>query len=172
MDLTIESLKIHVRSLGTIRLSDSTKSDPSAEKTAPAAMSDSSVGSSSEVNSPVSFTPMENIEDTIEELEEIMENLDLGEPSGDFMICYNNTSDKSTDTWKSGLELHEDDQTIFSSFNSKIDHRYQVFAIIGDNSEEFNNNNNPVLNLANVTRGANHLEEGDTAYSLATRAKF
>jgi hypothetical protein len=47
-----------------------------------------------------------------------------------------------------------------------------VFAIIGDNSEEFNNNNNPVLNLANVTRGANHLEEGDTVDSLATRAKF
>jgi hypothetical protein len=63
-------------------------------------MSESSVGSSSEVNSPVSFTPMENIGDTLEELDEIMENLDLGEPSGDIMICCNSTSDKSTDTWK------------------------------------------------------------------------
>jgi hypothetical protein len=43
-----------------------------------------------------------------------------------------------------------------------------VFAIIGDNSEEFDNNNNPVLNLANITRGANHLA-GDTTDSLATR---
>jgi hypothetical protein len=46
-----------------------------------------------------------------------------------------------------------------------------VFAIIGDNSEEFDDNNNPVLNPTNVTRGANHLAEGDTADSLATRAK-
>jgi hypothetical protein len=134
-------------------------------------MSESSVGSSSEVNLPVSFTLMENIGDTIEELNKIMENLDLGEPSGDFMICCNSTSDKSTNTWKTGLELHEDDQTIFSSFSSKINHQHQVFAIIGDNSEEFDDNNNPVLNPANVTRGANHLAERDTADSLATRLK-
>jgi hypothetical protein len=87
------------------------------------------------------------------------------------MICYNSTSDKSTDTWKTGLELHEDGQSIFSSSSSKINHQYQVFAIIGDNSEEFDDNNNPVLNPANVTRGANHLAEGDIADSLATRAK-
>jgi hypothetical protein len=100
-----------------------------------------------------------------------MENLNLGEPSGDFMIYCNITSDKSTVTWKIGLELHEDDQAIFSSFSSKINHQYQVFAIIGDNLEEFDDNNNPVLNPTNVTRGANHLAEGDTADSLATRAK-
>jgi hypothetical protein len=87
------------------------------------------------------------------------------------MICRNSTSDKSTDTWKTGLELHEDDQTIFSSFSNKINHQYQVFAIIGDNSEEFDDNNNPILNPANITRGANHLAEGDTADSLATRVK-
>jgi hypothetical protein len=46
-----------------------------------------------------------------------------------------------------------------------------VFAIIGDNSEEFDNNNNPVLNPANITRGANHLAEGDTADYLTTRVK-
>jgi hypothetical protein len=114
---------------------------------------------------------MENIGDTTKELDEIMENLELGEPSGDFMICCNSTSDKSTDMWKTGLELHEDDQTIFSSFSSKINHQYQVFAIIGDNSEEFYDNNNPVHNPTNVTRGANHLAEGDTANPLATREK-
>jgi hypothetical protein len=68
-------------------------------------------------------------------------------------------------------ELHEDDQTIFSSSSSKINHQYQVLAIIGDNSEEFDDNNNPILNPANITRGANHLAEGDTADSLTTRAK-
>jgi hypothetical protein len=171
MDLMIGSLNFHVGSLVTTRLSDPTRSVPSAEKTASAAISKSLVGSSSDVKSLVSFKTMENIEGTIEELDEIMENLDLGEPVGDFMICCNSTSDKSTDTWKTGLELHEDDQTIFSSPSSKINQQYQVFAIIGENSEEFDENNNPILNPANLTRGANHLAEGDTADSLATRAK-
>jgi hypothetical protein len=40
-------------------------------------MSKSSVGSSSEVNSPVSFATMENPEGKIEELDETMRNLDL-----------------------------------------------------------------------------------------------
>jgi hypothetical protein len=69
------------------------------------------------------------------------------------------------------LELYEDDQTIFSSFSSKINHQYQVFDIIGDNLEEFDDNNNPILNPANVTMGANHLAKGDTAASLTMRAK-
>jgi hypothetical protein len=101
-----------------------------------------------------------------------MENLDLGDQSKDFMICCDSVSDKSTDTWKTGLELHEDNQTTLSSYNNKFDNQYQVLAIIGENSEEFNDNNNAVLNPANVTRGANHLAEGDTADSLANRAKI
>jgi hypothetical protein len=111
MDLTIGSLHFRVGSLGSIRLSNPTKSDPSAGKTVTMAISESSVGSSSEVNSPVSFTTMENIEDKIKELDKTMENLDLGEQPEDFMICCGSISDKSTDTWKTGLELHEDNQT-------------------------------------------------------------
>jgi hypothetical protein len=79
MDLTIGILNFRVGSVGSICLSDSMKSDPSTGKTATMVMSESSVGSSSEVNSPVSFTTMENMEDKIEELDEIMENLNLGE---------------------------------------------------------------------------------------------
>jgi hypothetical protein len=45
-------------------------------------MSESSVGSSSEVNSPVSFTTMEKREEKIEELDELMGNLDIGEAMG------------------------------------------------------------------------------------------
>jgi hypothetical protein len=172
MDLTIGSLNFLVGSLGSIRLSDPSKSDPSARKTMTMVISESSVGSSSDVNSSVSFTMMENMEDKIKELNETIENLNLGEQSGDFMIYCGRISDKSTDTWKTGLELHEDDQTIFSSCSSKFDNQYQILAIIGDNSEEFDDNNNPVLNLANVTRGANHLAEGDTTESLTTRAKI
>jgi hypothetical protein len=100
-----------------------------------------------------------------------MENLDLEVQLEDLMICNDDTSDKSTDTRKTGLELSEDDNSIFSSFNSKLDNRYQVLAIIGDNSEELDENNNPVLNPANINRGANHLAEGETADTLATREK-
>jgi hypothetical protein len=82
MDLMIGSLNFHVGSLGTSRLLDPTKLGPSAGKNASAVISESSVGSSSEVNSPTSFKLMESIEDRIEELDEIMENLDLGESSG------------------------------------------------------------------------------------------
>jgi hypothetical protein len=46
-----------------------------------------------------------------------------------------------------------------------------VLAIIGDNLEELDENNNPVLNLANINRGANHLAEGETADSLTAREK-
>jgi hypothetical protein len=55
------------------------KSDPSARKTATIAISESSIGSSSEVNLPVSFATTENIGGKIEELGRIMGNLDIGE---------------------------------------------------------------------------------------------
>jgi hypothetical protein len=60
MDLTIGSLNFCVGSLGLIRLSDPAKLDPPASETKTIAISESSVGSSNEVNSPVSFTTAEN----------------------------------------------------------------------------------------------------------------
>jgi hypothetical protein len=59
MDLTIGSLNFRVGSLGSIRLSDPINSGPSAEKTTSVARSESSVGSSSEVNLPASFASTE-----------------------------------------------------------------------------------------------------------------
>jgi hypothetical protein len=59
MYLTIGSLNFCVGSLGSIRLSDPAKPDPSASETKTIAMSESSVGSSSEANSPVSFATAE-----------------------------------------------------------------------------------------------------------------
>jgi hypothetical protein len=168
-DQMIGSLNFHVESLGLILLSDPL--DPSASEVKTIAMSESSVGSSSEANSPASFATTKIAGEKIAELDETMENLDLGDQLEDLMICHDDASDKSTDTWKTGLELHEDDETIFSSFDNKFDNPYQVLAIAGDNSEEFNENNNPVLNPANVNRGANHLAEGETADSLASREK-
>jgi hypothetical protein len=59
MDLTIGSLNFRVESLGSIRLSDLMKPDPSASEPERVAMSESSEGSSSEVNSPVSLAEAE-----------------------------------------------------------------------------------------------------------------
>jgi hypothetical protein len=83
------------------------------------------------------------------------------------MICYGNVSDKSTYTWKTGLELYDDEQTFFSGSSSGFNHQYQVIAIIDDNSEEPDGNNNPIINPANDKRGANHMAEGDTAKYVA-----
>jgi hypothetical protein len=165
MDPTMGSFNFRVGSLGSIRLSDSMKSGPSAGRIAVAATPEASVGSSSEVNSPVSIKPTRR--GTIKELDEIMENLDLEESSGyqdmssdgnssnyskeDFMICYGNISNESEDTSKSGLELYDDEQTIFSlGSNRDIHSQHQVYAIIDDTSQEFDDNNNPIINPANV----------------------
>jgi hypothetical protein len=109
MDLTIESLNFHVGSLGSIRLLDPMKTGPLASEPETVVMSESSEGSSSEVNSPV---------------HETMENFDLEVQLEDLMIYHDDTSDQSTDTWKTGLELSEDDNSIFLSHNSKLDNRY------------------------------------------------
>jgi hypothetical protein len=136
MDLTIGSLNFRVGSSGSIRLSDPVKPGPSASESKKIAMLESSEVSSSKVNSSVSLAETEIEEGKIAEGDETMENFDLEVQLEDLMICHDDTLDKSIDTWKTGLELHEDDSSIFSSFNSKLDNWYQVLAIIGDNSEE------------------------------------
>jgi hypothetical protein len=98
MDLTIGSLNFHVGSLGSIRLSDPAKPNPLTSEAKTIAMSESSVGSSSEANSSVSFATIEIAGEKIAELDETMENLDLGDQLEDLMICHKDTSDKSTDT--------------------------------------------------------------------------
>jgi hypothetical protein len=163
-DLTIGSFNFCVGSLGSVRLSDPVNSGPSAGKITTVATSETLVGSSSEVNSPVSIKLTKG--STFEELDEIMENQDLDESLGysnmgsdknldksynysgeDFMVYYDNISNNSEDIWKSGLELHDDEQTIFSLGSSGDVHsQYQLYAIIDDTSEEFDANNNPIIN--------------------------
>jgi hypothetical protein len=169
MDLTIGSLNFRVGSLGSIRLSDPTKMGPSASEPETVAMSESSEGSSSEVNLPVSL--VEAKEGKIAGGDGTMENFDLEVQLKDLVICHDNILDQSTDIWKTGLELSEDDNSIFSSHNSKLDNRYQKLAITGDNLEELDDNNNLVLNPANINRGANHLAEGETADSHHNKGK-
>jgi uridine phosphorylase len=182
MDLMIESFNFRVGSLGSIRLVDPMNSGPSAEKTAIVATSGTSVGSSSEVNSPVSIKPMKSKGNTVGELDKIMENLNLDESSGysdmasegnfknissyfkkDFIARYGNVSDNSVDTWRLGLGLHDDERTIFSSGSSHgANNRHQVCVIINDTSKEFDAENNPVINPQNLDQGAKHRAEGET----------
>jgi hypothetical protein len=96
MDLTIGSLNFRVRSLGSIRLSDPMKSGPLASEPKTVAMSESSKGSSSEVNSPVSLAEVEK--GKFAGGDETMENFDLEVQLEDLIICYDDASNKSIDT--------------------------------------------------------------------------
>jgi hypothetical protein len=69
MELTIGSLSFYVGPLGSTRLSDPAKSGLSASKAERITMSGSSVGSSSEVNSPVSLTATEDMQKRLEEFD-------------------------------------------------------------------------------------------------------
>jgi hypothetical protein len=82
MELTIGSLSFCVGLSGTIHLLDPTKLYLSANKIKTITISGSSVGSSSEVNSPDSFTVAEDVGGKIEELDKIAEKLGIGETMG------------------------------------------------------------------------------------------
>jgi hypothetical protein len=79
MELTFGSLSFYIGPSGSTRLSDPTKSDPSTIKTERITASGSSLGSSSEVNSPVSLTSTEDIIKTLEEFDETRKKLDKEE---------------------------------------------------------------------------------------------
>jgi hypothetical protein len=170
IELTIRSLSILIGPSGFSRLSDPTKQGSSAKEPEATAIMEYSNSSSSEVNSPVSLEEVQKrkIAEDSKEKDNFNEEVQLD----DLMISLDAISDKSTDTWKTGLELSEDGDSIFSNSNSNIGKQCQVLAIVGDNSEEFDENNNPVINPANIDRGANHLAEGQTVESLAAREKI
>jgi hypothetical protein len=74
MELTFESLSFYIGPSGSTRLLDPTKSVPSAGKAERMTASRSSVGSSSEANSPVSLAAIENLQGKLEEPDEIGQN--------------------------------------------------------------------------------------------------
>jgi hypothetical protein len=71
VELTFGSLNFYMGPSGTTRLLDSTKSVPSAGKAERMTASGSSVGSSSEANSPVSLAATENLQGKLEEPDKI-----------------------------------------------------------------------------------------------------
>jgi hypothetical protein len=113
-ELTFGSLSFYIGPLGSTRLLDPTKPIPSAGKAERMTASGSSVGSSSEVNSPVSLAATENLLGKLEEPEEIGQEIIVEE-----------TVDKSRDTASR------------SSGASKSVH--QLCIIISEVAEEENN---------------------------------
>jgi hypothetical protein len=73
MELTIGSLSFYVGPSGSTRHSDPMKSGPSASKAERITISGSSIGSSSEINSPVSLTTTDDMQEKLEEFDETQE---------------------------------------------------------------------------------------------------
>jgi hypothetical protein len=69
IELTIRNLSVYIGPSGSTRLSDPTRLVLSASKTKTITMSGSSVGSSSKVNSPVSFAATENKQKKLKEFD-------------------------------------------------------------------------------------------------------
>jgi hypothetical protein len=131
MDLTFGSLNFCVGSLGSICLLDPTKSGLLVGKTTIVAMSESSVDSSSKVNSQVSFTMTEK-DDTIEELDKIMRNVYLGE-----------ASDHSDSSQNFSRSTAADFTTQNSGVSNKV---HQVCIIITEAPEDDNSVDNMIVN--------------------------
>jgi hypothetical protein len=112
MELTIGSLSIFVGPLGSSRLSDSMKPDLSASKPEIEVMLESSEGSSSEVNSPVSLEKA-----PIAEGDKIQENFNSEE-----RVCQTHNSARD-----------------FAIGNSGISKVHQLCVIITEAEEENNN---------------------------------
>jgi hypothetical protein len=150
MNLSIESFDFHVGSLGTLCLSDPISSGSLAHKTAAVAPSETSVGSSSEANLRVSIKPAKIKKSIIDPLDEIMD-FDFKESLGqslsdygleknsnnirnyseeDFIARYSSVSYGSEDEWMAGLELYDDEPTIFSEPNYNTRNQHQVCVII------------------------------------------
>jgi hypothetical protein len=150
MDLMIGSLSFRIGSLGSIRLSDPMKLDPSAGRTATMAISESSIGSSSVVNSPVSFATMESMKDKIKELDEIMENLDLEEEVDHLDFSQNFSNDTTSDlTTRNG------------GVCSNI---HQVCVIITETAKDNDVVDNIVDNTQSNNPRSNNRKEEETVY--------
>jgi hypothetical protein len=166
MDLTIGSLNYCVSSLGTIRLSDPTRPGPSAGKIASAARSKSSVGFSSEVNSPVSFEPTEKINDIIAELDEIMENLALGESLGYSHEGSSRNFDNHTiaDLTTQSGGVSDSDESTRRSEGRYTNNIHQMCVIIMEVAEDDNGRNNTVANTQGYDPKNNHRKEREKIY--------
>jgi hypothetical protein len=98
MELMIGSLSFYVGPSGLTRLSDSAASGPSASKTKTITMFGSSVGSSSEVNSPISLAATKNMQKKLEEFDGTR-----GEPNAEVTVDKSHDSQRDFATGSSGV---------------------------------------------------------------------
>jgi hypothetical protein len=126
IELTIGNLSFYVGPSGSTCLSDPAKSGPSTNKTETIAKSGSSVGSSSEANSPVSPAATENLQKKLEEFDEIR-----GEP--DVEVTMDKPHDSSRD---------------FASRSSSVSRSiHQLCVIITEATEENNHADNEEVDM-------------------------
>jgi hypothetical protein len=104
MELTIESLSFYVGPSGSTRLSDPAESGPSANKAKSTTLSGSSVGSSNDVNSPVSFAATENTKKELEKLDGAQEEPDEGVAAGK---PYNSQKDLASERSGISRSVHQ-----------------------------------------------------------------
>jgi hypothetical protein len=104
MELTIGSLSFYIGPSGSTRLLDPAESGPSASKAKTITLSGSSVGSSSEVNSPVSFAAIENRKKELEKLDRTQEEPDEGVTTDK---SYNSQRDLATESSGISRSIHQ-----------------------------------------------------------------
>jgi hypothetical protein len=126
MELMFESLSFYIGPSGSTRLSDPTKSVPSASKTERITASGSSVGSSSKVNSSVSLTATEDMVETLKEFDETQ-----GKP---------NIEEAVAKTHDSSRDFAIENNGIFRSV-------HQLCVIITEAAEEDNHEGNKEVDL-------------------------
>jgi hypothetical protein len=98
MELTIRSLSFYVGPSGSTRLSDPAKLGPSASKAERITISGSFVGSSSEVNSPISLTATEDMPKRLKEFDETR-----GKPDVEATVVKPHDSPRNIATGSSGI---------------------------------------------------------------------
>jgi hypothetical protein len=114
------------------------------------AVSESAIGFSSEVNLPVSFTTIESMEDKIEELDEIMGNLDLGEAMdhSDFSLIFSKNMAADFTTRNGGV-------------SSNV---HQVCVIITEAAEDNDGIDNIVVNTQGNNPRSNSRKKKEKIY--------
>jgi hypothetical protein len=125
MELTIGSLSFYVGPSGSTRLSNSVKSGPSTSKTKTVTVSGSSVGSSSEVNSPVNLAATENMQKKLEF------NETRGKPDMEATVVKPHDSPRDFATGSSGVSRSV----------------HQLYVIITEAAEENNHEGNKEVDM-------------------------
>jgi hypothetical protein len=143
MELTIGSLSFYVGPLGSTRLSDPAKSGPSASKAETITIYGSSMGSSSEANSPVSRTTTEDMQKRLEEFDETR-----GKPDKEATV----------------VEPHDSPRDFGTESNGVSRSVHQLCVIITEAAEENNYEGNKEVDMQVDKPRSNSKKEKEKIY--------